>query len=127
MEINSKLLAINYTLFKIIAAKYVRILTLHLKKIFFFCFLIFNDAKKRQAKCPHLEKGFLKLGRPGFLVLAKNDCIMYLYHITNNVHQRKGERVFFYTGCKKKSNQISCFLLQNFWKDLVHNFGLKGN
>lgn len=83
--------------------------------------------EKRQAKCPHLEKGFLKLGRPGFLVLAKNDCIMYLYHITNNVHQRKGERVFFYTGCKKKSNQISCFLLQNFWKDLVHNFGLKGN
>ena len=97
------------------------------KKNFFFGFLIFNDAKKRQAKCPHLEKGFLKLGRPGFLVLAKNDCIMYLYHITNNVHQRKGERVFFYTGCKKKSNQISCFLLQNFWKDLVHNFGLKGN
>ena len=127
MEINSKLLAINYTLFKIIAAKYVRILTLHVKKNIFFCFLIFNDAKKRQAKCPHLEKGFLKLGRPGFLVLAKNDCIMYLYHITNNVHQRKGERVFFYTGCKKKSNQISCFLLQNFWKDLVHNFGLKGN
>ena len=51
--------------------------------------------EKRQAKCPHLEKGFLKLGRPGFLVLAKNDCIMYLYHITNNVHQRKGGKESF--------------------------------
>ena len=52
-----KKIAINYTLFKIIAAKYVRILTLHVKKIF-FCFLIFNDAKKRQARCPHLKKDF---------------------------------------------------------------------
>ena len=30
-----KKIAINYTLFKIIAAKYVRILTLHVKNIFF--------------------------------------------------------------------------------------------
>ena len=37
--------------------------------------------------------------------------------------KKRGKRVFFYTGCKKKSNQISCFLLQNFWKDLVHNVG----
>ena len=44
---------------------------------------------------PASKKGFLKLGRPGFLVLAKNDCIMYLYHITNNVHQRKGGKESF--------------------------------
>ena len=46
-----KKIAINYTLFKIIAAKYVRILTLHVKKFFFVSsFLMMRKSGKQDAR-----------------------------------------------------------------------------